>query len=142
VIVEHVHEWIRFTKYCVIVALMFHSHYAQDVGDYIRWRFPKETRALSVHKASLRIFMKAELWVLLQTYSRITAPTSALFQDGSSLFGLSASAPRSIRKTLRKNTFALSEFAEFISRINIQNLRDLTATIFTISAFIVAIARQ
>ena len=131
VIVEHVHEWIRFTKYCGDRGIdVPFTIYAQDVGDYIRWRFPKgnPSRCRFI-KASLRIFIEADA---MGNFSRrihaLPPPTSALFQEWVPPYLDFLHQHRGVsEKTLRKNTFALSEFAEFISRINIQNLRDLTA---------------
>jgi integrase len=131
VVHEHVHEWLRFSKYCDDrgIDLPF-SVYAQEVGDYLRWRFPKGSQSRRRFiKASLRIFIEADDRGSFTRRIRASPkPTSALFKEWVPSYISFLNQHRGVsEKTLRKNAFALGEFTEFLDHINIHNLRNLKA---------------
>ena len=62
VVDQHVHEWLRFSRYCDNVGIDIPSSiYAQEINDYVRWRLPSgsESRHRFI-RASLRILIEAD----------------------------------------------------------------------------------
>lgn len=131
VVREHVHEWLRFSKYRDDRGIDLPSSiYAQEVGDYLQWRFPKGSQSRRRFiKASLRIFIEADDRGNFTRRIRASPkPTTALFKEWVPSYLSFLNQHRGVsEKTLRKNAFALGEFTEFIDRINIHNLRNLRA---------------
>jgi len=131
VVREQVHEWLRFTEYCDDRGIdLPSSFYAQEVGDYLRLRFPKGSQSRRRFiKASLRIFIEADDQGNFTRRIRASPkPTTTLFKEWVPPYLSFLSQHRGVsEKTLRKNAFGLREFTEFLDHINIHDLRNLKA---------------
>jgi len=131
VVREQVHEWLRFTKYCDNRGIGLPSSiYAQEVGNYLRWRFPKGSQSRRRFiKASLRIFVEADdRGNFTRRIRPSPKPTTALFKEWVPSYLSFLNQHRGVsEKTLRKNALALGEFTAFLDRINIHSLRNLRA---------------
>lgn len=131
VVREHIHEWLRFSRYCEDRGVDLPSSiYAQPVGDYLHWRFPKGSQSRQRFiKASLRMFIEADE---NGNFSRRVRPLpksrTPLFQRWVPPYLKFLDQHRGVSvKTLRKNTHVLGEFMGFLDQFNIHNLREITA---------------
>ena len=132
VIIDHVHEWIRFTKYCDDVSIDVPStFYAPEVERYLRWRFPKGSQ--SRHRfirASLRIFIEADNQGNFSRRVKPPAkPTNSLFNEWVPAYlSFLVQHRGAAERTLRKNSFVLQEFTNFLEQRNILIMKNLTSS--------------
>jgi len=131
VIDQHVHEWLRFSRYCDNAGIDVPSSiYAQEIGDYVRWRLPKGS-------GSRHRFIRASLRILIEADDRGTferrihaqsRPTTTLFKMWVPPYVGFLKEHRGIsEKTLRNSSFILREFTEFVEHLGIRDLRSLKA---------------
>lgn len=132
VIVEHVHEWIRFTKYCDNLSIDVPSTiYAHEVEYYLRWRFPKGSQSRRRFiKVSLRIFIEADdQGNFSRRIKPSPKPTNALFKEWVPPYLRFLKQHRGVsEKTLRKNIFVLNEFTKFLEQRSILIMKKLTTS--------------
>jgi len=131
VVRDHLHEWLRFTRYLKARGLPLPaSARAADVHEYIASRLPGRSASLGRFiRASIRLFL--EMDAAGQVQRRVHAAPPAL----PSLFpawvppylaflqhhrGLAA-------RTLRKRAFHLRQFLAFLAEAGVADLRALTA---------------
>lgn len=131
VIDQHVHEWLRFSRYCDNTDIDVPSSiYAREVEDYVRWRFPRgsESRRRFI-RASVRILIEAdEKGSFARRIHPPSRPTTALFKTWvPSYVGFLKEHRGVSEKTLNKNVFVLREFTEFVEGLDIRDLRSLNA---------------
>jgi integrase len=131
VIDQHVHEWLRFSRYCDNAGIDIPSSiYAQEIGDYVQWRLPNGSESrLRFIRASLRILIEADDRGTFQR--RIHAqprPTNALFEMWVFPYVGFLKEHRGIsERTLRKSCYILREFTEFIEHLGIGDLKSIKA---------------
>ena len=132
VIVERVHEWIRFTKYCDALSIDVPSTiYAHEVEYYLRWRFPKGSQSRRRFiKASLRIFIEADdQGNFSRRIKPSPKPTNALFKEWVPPYLRFLKQHRGVsEKTLRKSIFVLNEFTKFLEQRSILIMKNLTTS--------------
>jgi site-specific recombinase XerD len=128
-IVKHVHEWIRFAKYCedfnIDVPTTFH---APEVTRYLLWRFPKGSGSYyGFIKASIRIFLEADDQGNFSRGVKLPAkPTSVLFNEWAPDYFDFLVQHRGIKETtLQKISFHLREFTDFLKQRNILIMKNL-----------------
>jgi integrase len=131
VIDQHVHEWLRFSRYCDRTDIDIPSSiYAREVEDYVRWRFPmgSDSRRRFI-RASLRILIEAdEKGSFAKRIHAPSRPTTALFKAWvPSYVGFLKEHRGVSEKTLKKSVFILREFTEFVEGLDIRDLRSLNA---------------
>ena len=131
VIVERIHEWIRFTKYCSDSGIDVPSSIdAQDVNDYIRRRFPRGSGSRRRFiKASIRIFIEADgVGKFTKRIRPLPRPTTAMYQKSVPSYLNFLRQHRGVTdKTLRKNAFALCEFTQYLSNVDVLDFNNLEA---------------
>ena len=131
VIDQHIHEWLRFSRYCDNAGIDVPSSiYAQEIGAYVRWRLPRGS-------GSRHRFIRASLRILIEADDRGTferrihaqsLPTTTLFKMWVPHYVGFLKEHRGVsEKTLRKNCFILREFTEFIEHLGIRDLKNLKA---------------
>ncbi len=131
VIDQHVHEWLRFARYCDNTGIDIPSSiYAQGVKDYLRWRLPRGSESrLRFIRASLRILIEAD--ARGNFARRLHAPsrsTTALFKKWVPPYIDFLREHRGVsEKTLRKNSLVLGKFSESIEGLGIRDLSSLKA---------------
>jgi site-specific recombinase XerD len=131
VIDQHVHEWLRFSRYCDKTGIDVPSSiYAQEIGDYVLWRLPtgSESRQRFI-RASLRILIEADdQGTFTRRIHARARPTTALFKMWVPPYLSFLQEHRGVsEKTLRKNCSILREFTEFLEHSGIRDLRNLKA---------------
>jgi len=131
VIVERVHEWIRFTKYCDDLSIDIPSTiYAHEVENYLQWRFPEGSQSRHRFiKASLRIFIEADdQGKFSRRVKSPVKPTTALFKEWVPPYLHFLKQHRGVsERTLRKNILALNEFTKFLEQRSILIIKNLTS---------------
>jgi len=131
VVDQHVHEWLRFSSYCDNAGIDVPSSiYAQEIGDYVRWRLPKGSG--SRHRfirASLRILIEADdRGIFNRRIHSQSQPVNTLFKMWVPQYVDFLKEHRGVsEKTLRKNYFILREFTEFVEHLDIRDLKNLKA---------------
>jgi integrase len=131
VIDQHVHEWLRYSRYCARAGIDVPSSiYEKEVEAYVRWRIPRgsESRRRGI-RASLRIFIEAdEKGSFAKRIHAPSRPTTALFKAWVPSYVGFLKEHRGVSETtLRKNVLVLREFTEFVEGLVIRDLRGLTA---------------
>jgi len=132
VIDQHVHEWLRFSRYCDNTGIDVPSCiYAQEVKDYLRGRLPRGSE-------SRRRFIRASLRILIEADDRGNFarrrhappwPTTALFKKWVPPYVGFLKEHRGVsEKTLRKNNLVLCKFTEFVEGLGIHDLSSLKTT--------------
>jgi integrase/recombinase XerD len=131
VIDQHVHEWLRFSRYCDNAGIDVPSSiYAREIGDYFRWRLPgKSGSRQRCIRASIRILIESDDQGTFEKRIHARAqPTTALFKMWVPPYVTFLKEHRGLSdKTLRKNCFVLMEFTEFVKQMGICDLRNLKA---------------
>lgn len=131
VIVEHVHEWIRFTNYCSDLSIDIPpTIHSQAINKYLEWRSPNGSKSrLRFIKASVRMFIEAD--DIGNFSKRIHPPptqSNTLFNEWVPPYLFFLQQHRGVaEKTLRKNILSLREFTEFLEKRCIHNFNDLKA---------------
>lgn len=131
VIVQHVHEWIRFTNYCNNISIDIpQTIHSQSINKYIEWRLPigSKSRRRFI-KASVRMFIEAD--DIGNFSKRIHPPpkqSNALFNEWVPPYLFFLQQHRGVAdKTLRKNILSLGEFTEFLEKRCIHDFNELKA---------------
>ena len=131
VIDQHVHEWLRFSRYCDNTGMDVPSSiYAREVEDYVRWRLPRGSQSRRRFiRASLRILIEAdERGSFARRIHAPSRPTTALFKTWVPSYVGFLQEHRGVSEiSLNKNIFILREFTEFVEGLGIRDLRSLNA---------------
>jgi len=126
---EHVHEWLRFIKYCHDRGVDIPtSIYASEVEDYLRQRLPKEYRKNI--RTYVRIFIEADDRGNFARYMQARPkPATALFNQWVVPYVQFLREHRGIAEgTLRGTIGTLRGFTEFVDKKGVLDLGSLNAT--------------
>ena len=131
VVVDHVHEWLRFTEHCGQLGIQIPFRVRSPVVDaYVQQRLPGGSA--SRHRfirASIRIFIEAdENGDFRRKLRTRTEPGGNLFENWAVPYLAFLKEHRCVsEKTLRRGALALGRFMEFLESGGIGDLKQLTA---------------